>query len=91
MLSSYRWYNTFDYHGAEHFIPVQTTKAYNTSFYAISLHQLWSPCMIQIIAGITQELYMAALLPCFLSFVRNLSKIRSTNDSGEILLAVTLT
>ena len=49
--------------------------------------------MVKIIAGIIQEnyRYITAFLPCILSFVRNLSKIRLTNNSGETLLAITLT
>ena len=87
----YTWYNTFDYHGTELFIPMQTTNAYNISFWAIS--NTITATMVQIIAGVTQQnyLYIAAFLPCFLSFVRNISKTQPNNDSGETLLATTLT
>ena len=34
--------------------------------------------------------HTTAFLPCFLSFVRNLSKIQPINDPGETLLAITL-
>ena len=35
--------------------------------------------------------YNTAFLPCFLSYVRNLSEIQPTNDPGVTVIAVALT
>ena len=49
--------------------------------------------MVQIEAGNTPKNYRynTAFLPCFLSFVGNLSKMQPTNDPGVTVIAVALT
>ena len=49
--------------------------------------------IVQIVAGTTLENYQynTAFLPCFLSFLGDLSKTRLTNDSGVIVIAIAVT
>ena len=49
--------------------------------------------MVQIVAGTMPEdyLYNTVFLPCFLSFVRNLTEIQLTNNAGVTVIAIVLT
>ena len=59
-------------------------------FYSLTEYNYSHHGSNHIIADITQEDYQY-ITTCFLSFVRNLSKTRPTNNLGETLLAITLT